>query len=74
MKYGEANIVKEQFRIGMVLIALAIIYSCKDEEDGEEIRKKVEFSCSSISMMLIPLMNALNALGAGDLSLERDAA
>lgn len=74
MKHGDSNIVKEQFRIGIVLIALAVIHSCKDSEDGEEIRKKVEFSCSAISMMLIPLMNALNALGAGDLPSEQEAA
>ena len=74
MKLGDPTVIREQFRIGMVLISLAVIHSCKEEEDGEGIREKVEFSCSSISMILIPLMNALNALGADDLPSIRDAA
>ena len=73
MKLGDPTVIKEQFRIGMALISLAVIHSCK-EEDGEGIREKVEFSCRSISMILIPLMNALNALGADDLPSIRDAA
>jgi len=74
MKHGDADIVKEQFRIGMALIAMAVLHSCKDYDDGEEIRKQVEFACNSLSMMLVPLMNALNALDAADIPIEQDAA
>lgn len=74
MKHGDAAIVKEQFRIGMALIALAVVHSTKDDEDGESVQEKVKFTCDSVSMMLIPLMNALNALDLKDLEASRDAA
>lgn len=74
MKQGDAAVVKEQFRIGMALIALSVIHSMKDEEDGEKIKEHVEFSCNAISMMLIPLMNALNALDSSDLPSDLNAA
>jgi len=64
MKLGNSVVIKEQFRIGMALISLSIIHSMSKEDDGEEIRQKVEFSCKSISMILIPLMKALNEIQA----------
>ncbi len=70
MKHGDPEVVKEQFRIGITLIALAVIHSCKDDEDGEAIQDKVNFSCNATAMMLIPIMNALSALDAKDLVSE----
>ena len=70
LKQGNVEIVKEQFRIGMALVALAVIHSCKEEDDGETIQDKVKFSCDAVAMMLIPLMNALNALDAKDIASE----
>ena len=64
MKHGNAEIIKEQFRIGIALVALAVIHFCKEEDDGETIQKNVKLTCDAVAMMLIPLMNALNALDA----------
>ena len=76
LKHGNPAIVKEQFRIGMALIALAVVHSTKDneEDDGESVQEKVKFTCDAVAMMLIPLMNALNALDPKDLNSSQDAA
>ena len=68
----DERIVKEQFKVGMALVALSVIHSCDDEEDGEAIREKVSQSCDAIAMVLIPLMNALSDLNVDDISEESE--
>ena len=74
LKYcnGDERIIKEQFKVGMALVALSVIHSCDDEEDGETVREKVSQSCDAIAMILIPLMNVLSDLDVTSISEETE--
>lgn len=68
-KRGDASLIKEQYRVGLTLVALATIHDCSQDADGDEIRKRVDESTRAASIVLVPLINEFNALGkVGDIA------
>ncbi|GFE52101.1 hypothetical protein So717_38540 [Roseobacter cerasinus] len=69
---GSEDLLKEQFKIGLVLVGLALIHEASDD-DGKEVSEKVEYATRAMSMMLIPMINSLGDLDPSELGVS-DAA
>ena len=73
----DSELLKEQFKIGMVLIGLAFIQdhsSDKDAVQDNDIEEYVEKATKALSMMMLPIINLLGELEIGAAEYERDAA
>lgn len=67
---GTEDLLREQFKIGIVLVGLALIHEAGKDKDGEEIAEMVAYSTRAMSMMLIPMINFLGDLDPSELSAE----
>jgi len=67
---GTEDLLREQFKIGLVLVGLALIYEAGDAADGQEIAERVAYSTRAMAMMLIPMINFLGDLDPKDLKAE----
>jgi len=63
-------LLREQFKIGIVLVGLALIHEAGKDKDGEEIAELVAYSTRAMSMMLIPMINFLGDLDPSELNAE----
>ena len=67
---GTEDLLREQFKIGLVLVGLALIHEAGDEADGQDIAERVAYSTRAMAMMLIPMINFLGDLDPDDLKAE----
>ena len=67
---GNEDLLREQFKIGLVLVGLALIHEAGKEVDGQEIAERVTYSTRAMAMMLIPMINFLGELDPDDLRAE----
>ncbi len=67
---GTEDLLREQFKIGIVLVGLALIHEAGKDKDGEEIAELVAYSTRAMSMMLIPMINFLGDLDPSELNAE----
>ncbi len=67
---GTESLLREQFKVGMVLVGLALIHEAGKGKDGDEIAELVAYSTRAISMMLIPMINFLGDLDPSELKAE----
>lgn len=70
---GTEDLLREQFKIGLVLVGLALIHEAGQEKDGEEIAEMVGYSTRAMAMMLIPMINFLGDLDPTELQAEEAA-
>jgi len=70
---GTEDLLREQFKIGIVLVGLALIHEAGEERDGEEIADLVAYSTRAMAMMLIPMINFLGELDPTELRAEEAA-
>ena len=59
---GAEDLLREQFKIGLVLVGLALIHEAGDDADGQDIADRVAYSTRAMAMMLIPMINFLGDL------------
>jgi hypothetical protein len=71
---GNEATLQEQFKIGMILIGLALIYDSKDAAQGDALEETVDKMTRSVAMMLLPMINALGDLNFDGAEAEREAA
>lgn len=69
---GSADVLKEQFKVGMVLIGLALIHDSPDDEDSDALEERVQASTKALSMMILPIINLLSDLNDTDVDTEQD--
>lgn len=67
---GTEDLLREQFKIGIVLVGLALIHEAGKDKDGEEIAELVAYSTRAMSMMLIPMINFLGDLDPSELNAD----
>ena len=67
---GTEDLLREQFKIGLVLVGLALIHEAGDTKDGQYITEWVTCSTRAMAMMLIPMINSLGDLNPEDLKAE----
>ena len=67
---GNEELLREQFKIGLVLIGLALIHEAGEKKDGQDISDRVAYSTRAMAMMLIPMINFLGDLYPEDLKAE----
>jgi len=67
---GTEDLLREQFKIGLVLVGLALIHEAGDDADGQDIAERVAYSTRAMAMMLIPMINFLGDLDPSDLKAE----
>jgi hypothetical protein len=70
---GTEDLLREQFKIGIVLVGLALIHEAGQEKDGEETAGMVASSTRAMAMMLIPMINFLGELDPTELRAEEAA-
>lgn len=70
---GTEDLLREQFKIGIVLVGLALIHEAGHEKDGDEIGELVAYSTRAMAMMLIPMINFLGDLDPTALRAEEAA-
>jgi hypothetical protein len=59
---GTAGALREQFKVGMVLIGLALIHDSPESEDSDALASRVQASTRALSMMILPIINLLGDL------------
>lgn len=67
-----ANLIKEQYRIGMVLIGMALIKNYRDDEDGVDLEETVAETTKALAMMIIPIIRDISDIEIDDVSTEDD--
>lgn len=68
-----ADLIKEQYRIGMVLVGLALIQSSPEDEHGEDLEQKVAETTKALARMIIPIIRDISSIEVGDISNEDDS-
>ena len=68
-----ADLIKEQYRIGMVLIGMALIKNSKDDEDGADLEETVADTTKSLAMMIIPIIRDISTIEIDDVSTEDES-
>lgn len=63
-----ADLIKEQYRIGMVLVGLALIQSSPDTEDGADLEQTVADTTKALSKMIIPIIRDISSIEVDDMS------
>jgi hypothetical protein len=69
---GSEDLLREQFKIGLVLVGLALIHEAPDK-DGNEVSDMVGYATKAMSMMLIPMINSLGDLDPSELGASEAA-
>lgn len=67
---GNEALLKEQFKVGLVLVGLALIHEAGEAADGQGIADSVAHSTRAMAMMLIPMINYLGDLDPEDMKAE----
>lgn len=67
-----ADLIKEQYRIGMVLVAMALIKNSPDNEDGAELENTVAQTTEALAMMIVPIIRDISSIELNDVSTEED--
>ncbi len=69
---GTADALKEQFKVGMVLVGLALIHDSPEDEDSDALEERVRAATKALSMMILPIINLLGELNDADLDTGQD--
>ena len=67
-----ADVIKEQYRIGMVLVGMALIKNYGDEKDGVDLEETVAETTKALAMMIIPIIRDISDIEIDDVSTEDD--
>lgn len=70
---GSEDVLKEQFKVGLVLSGLALIHDSK-RDDSEDLEDRVFVATKALAMMILPIINLLGDLNTDGDVLEEDAA
>lgn len=67
-----ADLIKEQYRIGMVLVAMALIKNSPDDEDGADLENTVAKTTEALAMMIVPIIRDISSIELSDVSTDDD--
>lgn len=65
-----ADLIKEQYRIGMVLVGLALIQSSPEDEHGADLEQSVAETAKALAPMIIPIIRDISSIEVDDISNE----
>ena len=65
-----ADLIKEQYRIGMVLVGLGLIQDSPDTEHGADLEQSVAETTKALAPMIIPIIRDISSIEVGDISNE----
>lgn len=65
-----ADLIKEQYRIGMVLVGLGLIQSSPEDQHGEDLEQSVAETTKALAPMIIPIIRDISSIEVGDISNE----
>lgn len=68
-----ADLIKEQYRIGMVLNAMALIKNSPDDQDGADLEEAVAETTKALAMMIIPIIRDISNIELDEISTEEDS-
>lgn len=63
-----ADLIKEQYRIGMVLVGMALIQNSPDSADGADLEETVAETTKALARMIIPIIRDISGIEIDDSS------
>ena len=63
-----ADLIKEQYRIGMVLVGLGLIQSSPEDEHGADLEQSVAETTKALARMIIPIIRDISSIEVDDIS------
>lgn len=67
-----ADLIKEQYRIGMVLVGMSLIKNSPEHEDGVDLEKTVAETTEALAMIIVPIIRDISNIDLDDVSSEDD--
>lgn len=71
---GKEDLIAEQYKVGMLLLGMAVIYSMGSSPDGEAVAEKIREVGDASSLVLIPMIRHLGNLDVAAKPKLKDAA
>jgi hypothetical protein len=59
---GKEDLVREQFRVGMLLLGMSVIHGMGKDADGEAVRTRADHVTNAAALVLIPMIRHLGKL------------